>query len=244
MPRRTPARYVELRRSCCWLVDPSSVPACSEHSRCVIGFARAQKEGFWGRRRALAQAPWRCAGERGAERVSSPEPRRWVMGRMHQRDAQGLAFVWSLFLLQPHVTRSCEGGSCDAGSLRARWGPDVLPPEGCGGLEASPAPSRRRPQPALSESHDWVSHVPVDLGLCGWRQAEQVLECQKQVLRCPCSLREVILVLRWEREDVTEGPEGSLCGRAEQPSLPATLVPLPAAAQASEESHFIYSLTC
>lgn len=48
MPRRTPARYVELRLSCCWPVDPSSVPACSEHSRCVIGFTRAQKEGFWG----------------------------------------------------------------------------------------------------------------------------------------------------------------------------------------------------
>lgn len=51
-------------------------------------------------------------------------------------------------------------------------------------------------------------------------------------------------MLGWEGEDVTKGPLGSLCGRAEQPSLPATLVPLLAAAQASEESHFIYPLTC
>jgi len=51
-------------------------------------------------------------------------------------------------------------------------------------------------------------------------------------------------MLGWEGEDVTEGPSGSLCGRAEQPSLPATLAPLPAAAPASEESHFIYPLTC
>lgn len=48
----------------------------------------------------------------------------------------------------------------------------------------------------------------------------------------------------WEGEDVTKGPLGSLCGRAEQPSLPAALAPLPAAAQASEESYFIYPLTC
>lgn len=41
----------------------------------------------------------------------------------------------------------------------------------------------------------------------------------------------------WEGGDMTESPVGSLCGRVEQPSLPA-------AAQASEESHFIYPLTC
>lgn len=43
---------------------------------------------------------------------------------------------------------------------------DLMSPEGCGGLEASQAPSSRRPQPAPSESHNWASLVHVDLGLC------------------------------------------------------------------------------
>lgn len=78
------------------------------------------------------------------------------MGRTHWRDAQALAFVWDLFLVQRSVTQSCRGDSCSAGALRAGWRPNVLPTEGCGGLEASPAPSPRRPQPAPSESHDWA----------------------------------------------------------------------------------------
>lgn len=73
---------------------------------------------------------------------------------------------------------------------------------------------------------------------------KQVLAYQKQVLGGPCGPWEVLAVLGWEGEDVTKGPLGSLCSRAEQPSLLATLRLLLAAAQASEESHFIYPLTC
>lgn len=77
------------------------------------------------------------------------------------------------------------------------------------------------------QSHVWVSHLRVDLVLGGEMQAKQVLQYQKQVFGCPCGPWEVFAVPAWEGEDVARDPAGSLCGRAEQPSLPATLAPLP-----------------
>lgn len=230
------ARSVNLGPGCCWPVDLVSVPACSKYSQPVMGFAGAQKGSFWGRRRARVQAPWRCAGD-GAQSSSAvpcqagcPGEGRWAgcaggMPGVWFWFGACFCFVWGLFLPQPLVTQSCGGGSCGAGSLRAPWGHDVLALVGWRRLQPLPQGDPNLFPANLISGHPKCTWAWRSMGRCEHSKFWGVRAVPRRCLQC------------WEGEDVTQGPSGSLCGRAEQLSLPP-------AAPASEESHFIYPLTC
>lgn len=112
MLRQAPARCVKLRLGWCWLVDPASVPACSEHSQHVMGSSGAQKGSFGGQEESACpstlEMPWGKGSQVG---LLSWGPLGEDDGQDMPEGCPGAGFCPGPVFLQPRVTQSCEGGS-------------------------------------------------------------------------------------------------------------------------------------